>query len=449
MAIQAVKGTHDLFGEEADGYSYIQNVFQAVAELYGYRRIETPILEATEVFSRSTGESSDVVRKEMYTFQDKAGRSLTLRPEGTAGVIRSIVENKLYATNDLPLKVYYVGPVFRYERPQLGRYRQFIQAGVEAVGLDSARLDAETIALAMQTLSYLGFENLKVKVNTLGDEASRKAYRDALKEYFASRIDSMCDDCKERLRLNPMRILDCKVPEDQEIAKGAPKMKDFLSDEASKRFYETLSIINDLGIDYEIDDSLVRGLDYYGQVVFEVHAISKEGKDYGALLGGGHYDGMMEDFGGPKENDSGVGFALGVERLYSLMKDNGMLNDVSHGLDVYVMPIGEEVKDDAFTLAEQVRGMGYSVEIPFVSGKLSSYFKKAQRRNAKVALILGNDDLEKGVVQLKDLEKQTQKEVPLEGLEDALDEVFGEGEDDGCGSDCCCHHHEEESKEEK
>ena len=463
MAYQGIKGTHDLYGDEADAYAYIQNVFSAVAELYGYRKIETPILEYTEVFDRSTGESSDVVRKEMYTFLDKGSRSLTLRPEGTAGVIRSIVEHKLYATSDLPLKVYYNGPVFRYERPQLGRYRQFIQAGVEAVGQDSARLDAECICLAMDALSYLGFDHLKVKINTLGDEKSRQAYKEALRSFFASRIDSMCEDCKQRLLLNPMRILDCKVPEDQEIVKDAPKMKDYLSDEASKRFYETLSIINDQEIEYEIDDSLVRGLDYYGQVVFEVHAISKEGKDYGALLGGGHYDGMMGNFQGPKENDSGVGFAMGVERIYSLMKDNGMLSSLAHGIDLYVMPIGEEAKDDCFALTQMLRREGYSVEMPFGGGKLGSMFKKATRANAKFAIIAGQDDLNENKVQVKNLATQEQIGVDIESLCAYLDREFASLEEEhhhheGCccegdeseEHECCCgHHHQHEDGAEE
>ena len=297
MAIQAVKGTHDLYGDEAYAYQYIEEVFSAVAELYGFKPMEVPVIEHTEVFSRSTGEGSDVVRKEMYTFLDKGDRSLTLRPEFTAGVMRSIVENKLYATPDLPLKLYYCGPVFRYERPQLGRYREFRQAGIEAVGEDSAYLDAEVMALAVRVLDMLGFQDVKLLVNTLGTSDTRKRYRDALVDYFAPKIDSMCDDCKERLKLNPLRILDCKVEADQEIAKGAPKMSDFLSDEDQKRFYLTLSILNDIGISYEIDPTLVRGLDYYGQVVFEVHAKSKEGKDYGALLGGGHYDGLLGELG--------------------------------------------------------------------------------------------------------------------------------------------------------
>ncbi len=458
MAFQGIKGTHDLYGDEADAYTYIQNVFSAVAELYGYRKIETPMLEYTEVFDRSTGESSDVVRKEMYTFEDKGGRSLTLRPEGTAGVIRSIVEHKLYATSDLPLKVYYNGPVFRYERPQLGRYRQFIQAGVEAVGVDSARLDAECVCLAMDVLSYLGFDHLKVKVNTLGDADSRKAYKEALRSFFASRIETMCDDCKQRLLLNPMRILDCKVASDQEIVKEAPKMKDYLSLDASKRFYETLSILNDQEIEYEIDDSLVRGLDYYGQVVFEVHAISKEGKDYGALLGGGHYDGMMGNFAGPKENDSGVGFALGVERIYSLMKDNAMLGELTHGLDLYMMPIGDEAKDDCFALTQALRREGYSVEMPFNGGKLGSLFKKAVRANAKFAVIAGKDDIDQNLVQVKNLATQEQNPVDISNLANYLDAQFaklegGHDHDCCCGGDeheegCCCgHHHEEESEE--
>ncbi len=428
MAIQAVKGTHDLYGDEAYAYQYIEEVFSAVAELYGFKPMEVPVIEHTEVFSRSTGEGSDVVRKEMYTFLDKGDRSLTLRPEFTAGVMRSIVENKLYATPDLPLKLYYCGPVFRYERPQLGRYREFRQAGIEAVGEDSAYLDAEVMALAVRVLDMLGFQDVKLLVNTLGTSETRKRYRDALVDYFAPKIDSMCDDCKERLKLNPLRILDCKVEADQEIAKGAPKMSDFLSDEDQKRFYLTLSILNDIGISYEIDPTLVRGLDYYGQVVFEVHAKSKEGKDYGALLGGGHYDGLLSELGGPKECDHGVGFALGVERLYSVCRDNGLLDDLYSGADLYLMPLGEKAQEDTPHLAEQLRALGYSCLAPYAPGKLGSYFKKAERAKARYAVIYGEEELEKGEVQLKDLRKKEQLTVRIEELQDKLDSLFGEAE---------------------
>ena len=439
MSIIAVKGTHDIYGDEAEGYAYIQNVFKAVSELYGYRPLETPILEHTNLFERSTGESSDVVRKEMYTFLDKGNRSLTLRPEGTAGVIRSILEHKYYATEDLPLKVYYAGPVFRYERPQLGRYRQFIQAGVECVGEDSPYLDAECICLAMQTFSLLGFKNLKLKVNTLGDASTRAAYRAALKEFFASKVDNMCEDCKQRFVLNPMRILDCKVPEDQEIVKDAPKMKDFLTVEAEERYYKTLSIINAMGIEYEMDDNLVRGLDYYGHIVFEIHALSDAGKDYGALAGGGHYDGMLTELGGPKDIDHGVGFAAGVERLYSVLKDNGNLDEVKHQLDIYLMPIGDEVIDDCYELLENIRLIGYSAIMPFKSAKMGSMFKKAERSGAKFALIIGENELEQGIAQLKNLQTKEQTEVSLQNLDEELDEAFRaiEEHEEGCTCPKC------------
>lgn len=431
MAYIAVKGMQDIYKDQAASFNYIEEVFKAVCNLYGYHEFRTPILEYTEVFDRSTGESSDIVRKEMYTFLDKGDRSVTMRPEFTAGVIRSVVENKLYATEDLPIKACYVGPVFRYDRPQLGRYRQFTQAGVECIGQDSARVDAETICLAIQILSMLGFENLTLKINTIGDAESRAKYREALKAYFEPKISTMCEDCQQRIKLNPMRILDCKVEADQEIAKGAPKMKEFLSEASEKRFYETLSIIHDLGIEYEIDDSLVRGLDYYGEVVFEIHAKSKAGIDYGALLGGGHYDGMLKTFGGPEM--AGVGFAFGLERVYSVMKDNDLFKELDNGLDVYVMPVGESVLDDVFELTSEIRTLGYSAETPFAALKLGSQFKKAEKRGAKFAIILGEDELAKGVAQMKNLKTQEQKEFKLDQLEETLDDAFGEDDDDGCG----------------
>lgn len=421
MPYIAVKGTKDIYKEEAEAYSYVESVFSSIASLYGYHEYRTPVLEYTEVFQRSTGESSDIVRKEMYTFLDKGNRSVTLRPEFTAGIARSILENKLYASEDLPLKVFYYGPAFRYERPQLGRYRQFNQAGVECIGVNSAEFDAETIALATSILNALGFKQLKVKINSLGDEASRNAYREALKHYFGAHIDSMCEDCKQRLQLNPLRILDCKVPEDQEIVKGAPKMGDYLSEESKARFNKTLSILDDLGVDYEIDDGLVRGLDYYSEVVFEVAS------EYGALVGGGHYDGLLKSLGGP--DLSGVGFAFGEDRLVSVMKDNNLLLNSKHGLDVYVMPIGEENVNKAMMLSEEIRHYGYAAESPLNGGKLGSFFKKAIRRGAKFALIIGGDELAQGIAQLKNLESQEQVSIKLNELEKELNHYLdGEGE---------------------
>lgn len=435
MSYQPVKGTHDLYGDEMSGMQYVTDVLSSTAELYAYKQISTPVLEYTDVFARGTGGSSDVVRKEMYTFLDKGDRSVTMRPEFTAGIVRSVVSNKLYADGgDLPLKLYYHGPLFRYERPQLGRYRQFHQFGVEEIGLDSPRADAECIIMAMQSLYMLGFKKLSLKINTIGDEESRTNYRNALKAYFADKIDNMCQDCHERLELNPLRILDCKVQEDQEIAKGAPKIKDFLSEASEKRFYTTLSIINDLGIEYEIDDSLVRGLDYYSEVVFEIHAISDTGVDYGALCGGGHYGGLVKQLGGP--DLAGVGFAMGVERVYNLAKDNGLLANLDNGIDIYVIPVGEEVLDDVFNITEEIRYLGFKVDNPLTSVKLSSAFKKAERRKAKFALLVGEEELEKGTANLKNLATKEQKEISLAELEEELDEAFEEIEGEE-------HHHHE------
>jgi histidyl-tRNA synthetase len=431
MEIAPVKGTHDIVGKEADELRYIKEVFSAVSELYGYEEIIPPVLEYTEVFARGTGSSSDIVRKEMYTFLDKGDRSVTLRPEFTAGVARAIVSNKLYALNDLPLKLYYAGPAFRYERPQLGRYRQFNQFGVECLGLDSAQEDAETILLAMQAFYMLGFKKLKLKVNTIGDDETRKNYRAALKEYFSQHIDEMCADCHERLQLNPMRILDCKVEADQKIAEGAPKIEKYLSKASEERYYKTLSILNDFGIEYEKDDNLVRGLDYYSEIVFEIHAESASGTNYGAMAGGGHYGGLIEQFGGPAM--AGVGFAVGMERILSVMEEEKLFQDLEHGIDIYVMPVGDNALEAAFQLTEQCRMLGYKTETNLAGGKMGALFKRAEKKEAKFALILGEDEIAKGIAQLKNLATKEQKEIKLASLEEELDAAFqasGHGDED-------------------
>lgn len=434
--IAPVKGTHDIIGFEAEEYRTISNAFKAAAELFGYKEAILPHIENTELFARGTGEGSDVVRKEMYTFLDKGGRSITLRPELTASIARSVISNKLYATEDLPLKLYYDGSLFRYERPQQGRWREYHTFGIEAIGVDSTYLDAESAMIAVIALGILGFDKVKVKVNSLGDETSRAAYKKALVEYFSSRIDEMCGDCHERLTLNPLRILDCKVEEDQKIASLAPKLKDYLTPESDKRFYETLSILNSFDIDYEIDESLVRGLDYYSEFVYEVHVISKEGKDYGALLGGGHYGGLVKELGGP--DLPGVGFGAGIERVHSVMKDNGMLDDAVTPLDVYIMPVGENSYEEAFAIANSIRVLGYSCELPYSPVKLGNLFKRAERKKARFGLILGEEEIARGVAQLKDLTKKEQKEIKLSDLEAELDKAMLDQHEEEP------HHHAEE-----
>ena len=295
-----LKGTHDVIFDEADKYTYVENILKRVATLYNYREVRTPIIESSELFCRAVGDSSDIVRKEMYAFEDKGGRNITLRPEMTAGTIRSFVNNKLFANMDYPVKGYYIGPNFRYERPQQGRYRQFNQFGIENCGLNLPQNDAEVIALGYNCLKILGFSNLKLKINSLGDNETRVKYKEALREYFSDKVDTMCSDCKERYEKNVLRILDCKVPEDQQIVVGAPTLDQFYSEEAEKNFKKVLELLDNLNIEYEIDHSLVRGLDYYSGIVFEYHYTSQKNKIYGAIGGGGHYNNLIEEIGGPK-----------------------------------------------------------------------------------------------------------------------------------------------------
>ena len=462
MEVKNVKGTHDIIGEEVNAYVAVENLMKQVASLFAYHEVRIPNLEHSEVFVRAVGESSDVVRKEMYTFDDKGGRSLTLRPEFTAGIMRMVVQNKLYATNELPLKLFYLGPVFRYERPQLGRYRQFNQFGVESIGNNSPYNDVEVIALAFTILQSLGLEDVKIKINTLGDDETRDNYRKALKEYFAKHIDNMCEDCKSRFELNPLRILDCKVPEDHPYIEKAPKVSDYLSNSSKDRFAKVCNALKDMGIPFEIDDTLVRGLDYYSETVFEFHYKSAKGNDYGAIGAGGHYGKLMQELGGP--DYPGVGFSFGIERIVSVLKDDELLPDLSEELAVYVMPLGEDVMSYAEGVSCTLRTNGYATDICFDSVKMGAMFKRATNKKAKFAVIIGEDERNSGTVVLKDLAKQEQITVKFDELVDKLDELYADMDECECGcghhhdhdhecchgedhdEHCCCHHHEKEGK---
>ena len=425
--IKNVKGTHDIFGEETNAYEMVESLMKSIAELYAYNGVRPPVLEYNSVFVRGVGESSDIVRKEMYTFPDKGDRLLTLRPEFTAGIMRLVVQNKLYATNELPLKLYYVGPVFRYGRPQLGRYRQFNQFGVESIGNNSPMNDTEVIVLAYTILCSLGLEGVTIKINTLGDEDSRNNYRKALKEYFKDHIENMCEDCKSRYELNPLRILDCKVPEDRPIIEGAPKIGDYLSEASKARFEQIQDALSVLQIPYEIDESLVRGLDYYSETVFEFHYKSKAGLDYGAVGAGGHYGKLMEELGGPEL--PGVGFSFGIERIVSVLKDDGLLNDTKSTLDVYVMPLGDESVLVAEEIAVLLRNSGgYRVDMCFDKTKLGNMFKRATNKNAKYALIIGEEEIKNDSVIIKNLTTQEQMNVKVDELIDKFDELFSKEE---------------------
>ena len=421
--IKNVKGTHDIFGEETNSYEKVESLMKAIAEIYAYHGVRPPVIEYNSVFVRGVGESSDIVRKEMYTFPDKGGRELTLRPEFTAGIMRMVVQNKLYATNELPLKLYYVGPVFRYERPQLGRYRQFNQFGVESIGHNAALNDVEVIVLAYTTLCSLGLEGVTLKINTLGDEESRNNYRVALKEHFAKSIDQMCEDCKNRFELNPLRILDCKVPEDRPYIEKAPKIGAYLSEASKARFDEVLNALTEMQIPFEIDENLVRGLDYYSETVFEFHYKSKTGSDYGAVGAGGHYGKLMSELGGPEL--PGVGFSFGIERIVSVLKDDGLLDDIEDGLDAYVMPLDKDSSLYAESVATLLRNNGgYKVDICFDNTKLANMFKRANNKRAKFAVIIGENERNESSVVIKDLMKQEQTTVKVEELIDKFDELY-------------------------
>lgn len=449
MEIKNVKGTKDLFKEEALNFSYIESLMCSIASLFGYEEMRPPVLEHTDVFVRGVGQGSDVVRKEMYTFLDKGERSITLRPEFTAGIMRLIAQNKLYATESLPIKAYYHGPVFRYERPQLGRYRQFHQFGVECVGSSSFYQDVETIVLGYSILNSLGLKNVRLKINTLGDEESRNNYRSALKEFFKDKVENMCEDCKSRYELNPLRILDCKVSEDQEIIKDAPKMHNYITQESRDRFQSVLDELSSLEIPYEVDDGLVRGLDYYSETVFEFHYTSQKGLDYGAIGAGGHYDKLLSELGGPQL--SGIGFSFGIERVASILADDGLTQEYRK-CDIYVLPMKREFNKEASRIGLSLRLEGLSTEVNYEGGKLPSQIKRALKGNAKVALIIGEDEIKNETIVVKNLLTETQTVVSLDKMFDEIFKIIGEEEcschhdhDEECDGEHCCHHHRKDN----
>lgn len=424
MDYKNVKGTHDVILDEADAYSFIEAILRSVSERFNFKEFRIPVLESTSLFNRSVGESSDIVRKEMYTFLDKGDREITLRPEFTAGIIRSFVNAKLYATASLPVKAHYCGPVFRYERPQLGRYRQFNQFGVELIGATTLYHDLEVLMMGYESLRALHLDNVKVLINTLGDQKSRDDYRNALKEHFVPVIDNMCPDCKNRLELNPLRILDCKVNEDRQYILTAPKIKDFLSAESKGRFETIIEILTALEIPFEVDDTLVRGLDYYSELVFEYHYTTKDGTNYGAIGAGGHYGSLVKEIGGPALD--GVGLSFGVERLYSVLRDDGLLPDFKElrPLHIVFLPLSETTSDAAFALSTLARRTGFVSDIDFSYSKIGSLLKRASKNNADFAIILGQEEVEQGNVNVKNLKENTQVTIKIEEVIEYLKKFY-------------------------
>ena len=441
MSFQKIKGTRDVYGTEIKHWQKIEQLIRELCFLYGYEEFRTPEFESTEVFARQD-DSSDMVNKEMYTFIDQGNRSITLRPEVTAGIVRSVVENKLYANVDLPLKYYYIASNFRYENPQKGRLRLFHQFGIEALGAKNPLLDLEGITLGVTFLSILGLQQIKVLVNTLGDEASRSNYREALKEHFASSIDTMCGDCKRRYEQNPLRILDCKIDVDHPAMKSVPKMSEYLTEESKVYFDQVIEGLKMLEIPYEIDEKLVRGLDYYTDTVFEVVSTHEGMGSQATLFAGGRYDKLIEYFGGPEI--SGIGFGLGLERLLIALEEEGVLEVEEEMLDVYVMCLDERYQKEAYILLTLARANGYRADMDYLGRSMKAQFKTVDRKKAQVVAIIGEDEVRLGRVTLKYIPTQEQVSVGFDEMVAQLDTWANSLQGHEHHHDCDCNHDHED-----
>lgn len=426
MVYSAPRGTVDILSDQSGKWQQLEQLLRTICANYNVKEMRTPIFEHTELFTRAVGDTTDVVTKEMYSFEDKKGRSITLRPEGTAGIARSYVEHKLYSLPEKLQKYYYMGPMFRYERPQNGRQRQFHQFGVEMLGLESPYTDVEAMVLAVTVVEALGLKDIKLHINSLGDDESRDAYRDALKRHFQPILNELCYDCNQRFEKNPLRILDCKVDRDHPTMKTAPKTIDYLSESAKAHFDKVCSLLDDLEIDYVVDTNLVRGLDYYSHTVFEV--ISDDPKlGAGATVGaGGRYNTLISELGGPVV--PGVGFAFGMERLMIAMGDEMVEED---GLDVYIMPLGNEAKDLSMQIITMLRANGFTCDMDQCDRGLKGQFKSADRFHAHFSMIIGEDEVQKEVVNMKCNHSKEQTIVPLENIVEFIEKHYEGG-----------HHHE-------
>lgn len=406
------RGTGDLLPPAVYLWQRVEAVARDVCARFGYREIRTPVIEHTELFRRTAGEATDVVQKEMYTFEDRAGRSLTLRPEGTAPVCRAYLEEGLQAWPQ-PVKLYYLAaPMFRYERPQAGRYRQHHQFGVEALGAADPALDAEVVDLAVQVLSELGLGGLEVRINSIGDARCRPAYRDALRAYYADKLDALCSDCRRRYEVNPLRLLDCKQEACRAARAGAPRTVDYLCAECREHFGRLQDYLAALGLRAEIDPTLVRGFDYYTRTVFEIVHTGLGAQN--AVCGGGRYDGLVEVLGGPPT--PGVGFGMGLERLVLTVEQAGMVPEPPV-LDVFVVTLGEQAREAGVRLVHGLRRAGLAADTDYLGRSLKAQLRHAARYPARFALLVGEAELAAGRAALRDLERGTQVEVALDDLQ--------------------------------
>lgn len=449
--INKPKGCNDIYGIDAKKWKYIDNIIDAMMERYNYDYIRTPIFESSQLFHRGVGQTTDVVTKETYDFIDRGNRQMTLRPEGTAGVVRSYIENKMYGNNQIT-KLYYNGTMYRYERPQLGRDREFTQFGVEVFGSNHEMTDAEVISIPYILFKILGLPNIKVKINSLGDTESRNNYHDALVNYFKPHIDNLCEDCKARFEKNPLRILDCKIDKDSDILKNAPTTLEYLNEESKTRFEKVQEYLSALDIDYEIDPKIVRGLDYYNHTVFEVEYTNAQGQ-VSTLAGGGRYNSLVETLGGP--SIPAFGFATGTGRILNALENEKIHLPIKEAIDVYIMAVSDTERNYAMTLAQNLRLHDFIVDYDITSSGLKSQFKKADNLSARYLIILNDENLRNDQVMIKNNQTKEEELVDIDYIEYFLEENLQDFsyedlnnhecncDDETCTCDGTCHCHEE------
>ena len=409
MLTKAPRGTKDITPKDAYKWNYVENKFREICSLFGYEEMRTPVLEHTELFKRSVGDTTDIVQKEMYSFTDKGGRDITLKPEGTAGVVRAFIENKLYADTQ-PTKLFYITPCFRYERPQAGRQRQFHQFGIEALGSDKPSLDAEVIALAVQFFTEVGLKDLAVSINSVGCPTCRAEYNARLKEYLDKKSDVLCETCLERKDKNPMRVIDCKNPTCKENLNDIPFMVDHICDDCKDHFEKLQTYLKEMDINFVVDKTIVRGLDYYKKTAFEI--ISNDIGSQSTVCGGGRYDGLVEQLGGPK-GVSGIGFALGAERLLLTMENNNIEIENPYATDIFIVTIGDEAKTKSFKLLKDLRTNHISAENDHLDRSVKAQFKYSDKINAKFTIVIGDDELANDTATLKNMSTSEQTTIKL------------------------------------
>lgn len=421
--IQKPKGTYDILGENSKGILYLRKLIESLMDKYNYKYYKTPTFEASELFHRGVGETTDIVNKETYDFVDRGGRNMTLRPEGTAGIVRCFIENKLYALNK-PLKAWYMGSMFRYERPQAGRNREFMQFGVEAFGSNDPMLDAEIISIVVNFFKLLGLKGIKVNINSLGDKESRENYRKALLDYFKPYLKDLCSDCQNRYEKNPLRILDCKVDSKNEIMKNAPKLTDYLNEKSKKHFDLVQKYLKSMDIDFIVNPNIVRGLDYYTHTVFEVEADIKDFGSQNVLGAGGRYDNLVETVGGP--STPGVGFAVGIERLLLALEAENINIGDDYSLDVYGFVASNEEKPYLMNIVNILRMNGFNVEADFMGRNMKNNFKQADKLNPKFIIIIGSEEVENNIITVKNNQTKEEYKVKKENIIEFLDSKIGE-----------------------